>query len=850
MKCIAARLIIGLCLCTLTIWQCNAQQYESNLDVLSQQIEKETDPIKKTEAMLQIAEKMLAEGQVADADHFAASAIESANKRGSDAQLAKGMDLRGEVCRARFDHVNALWWYAEAQKIREKTQDLPGLAKSEFLVGQVLFIQHEPDKALTHLTKALDLFTDHSDLIGQAKTHKLLGEVYLQKKVFGTAQQHIRAAIDAFVELHNHREAASLASKLGKFCNEIGDTEGALVYFRQSFNLHVGMEDKAGMARDFMDLGKTLAATAQFGEAQSHLEAAKKLFAELADTLGIAEAHIALSQTPGTSATSHLLQASNMLEPLLTRENLSELYFDLSVRWFALGNSAAAYQALRKCNQHRDAMAGLTRQKELLELDMRYQSQIAEEARRSTIERLEMQQSASMRIRWALLGLLAFGCLALWAIWKNYNLKKQDNLLLQQKNREIEQANMNLQILNNRLDETNQKLVKEIAEREMLQTNVLEKDKFLAIVSLEMKQPLNQIINATARLAEGGPKQLDINELNEMQFSASNLLVFINDMLDYNKIETGKLNLESHQFDPANILNEIRERFVGQFRDQGVTFRMEYDSAIPTQLIGDPVRLNQVISKLLQHLQVAQGVTSVTLSIMHGTRSKGSIELVINLSGLQTNLLSGLQGLHIKSAEPIEMTDDTERSRYFSLAMVQRLVELQDGRMIVNPAENHLQLSLPFAIESKDLVTNQLSNELVQSVLSGKQILVVEDNKINQLVVSNLLKSHGAVVITADDGEEGVRQLQKHDIDLVLMDIQLPKLDGYRATAEIRKLADHKKNSVAIVALTASAYLTDKDKAELFQMNDYIGKPFSTEELLGKVVEIIAIQGTKVSRAG
>jgi CheY-like chemotaxis protein len=842
------RLLAVACFIALSVLQGVSQAPEQDMHVLKQQIEKESDPAKRNEAMLSLAEKMLAEGQIADADHFAALAIEGAKGKGAESQLAHAMDLRGEVCRTRFDYVNALSWYAEAQKVREKTHDQRGLAKSEYLVGQVLFSQQEADKALPHLTKSLELFTSESNLSGQAKTRKLLGEVYLKKQVFGSAQEHIRAAIDAYVELNDHASAAQLASRLGRFCNEIGDTEGALVYFRQSFNLHVGANDKQGMALDFIDLGKTLAATQQHGEAQSQLEAAQAICTELADTLGLAEASIALAKVPGTPAAALLTKAGQLLDQLQPREKLPELYATLANNWSAKGNTAAAYQALFKSNQLRDAVAAQTRQKELLELDMRYQSQIAEDARRSTIERLEMQQDAAKRIRWALLGLLAFGGIALWSTWSNYRLKKKDNLLLQDKNKEIELANSHLNDLNNRLDETNQKLVNEIAEREMLETNVFEKDKFLAIVSREMKQPLQQIIGATTRLAEGGPKQLNSAELNEMQFSASNLLVFINDMLDYNKIETGKLHLESHQFDPANIFNEVRERFAHQFREQGITFRMEYDSAIPTQLIGDPVRLNQVVSKLLQHLPIKPEMQVVTLSVMHGERTANQIKLDINISGLDTSAMLSLAGIHNQSLDQSDPIDEELRTRNFSLAMVQRLVQIQDGIIKQSGSDHQVQLQLPFATESAQSHPEKLTKEVIQSAISGKRILVVEDNKINQLVVSNLLKSHGALVVTADDGEEGVAQMQKHEIDLVLMDIQLPKLDGYRATAEIRKLSSSKKNSVAIVALTASAYLTDKDKAELFQMNDHIGKPFSPEELLGKIVEILASSSAKAGK--
>jgi CheY-like chemotaxis protein len=820
-----------------------AQSSDQSLEILRQQIEKEGDPAKRVEVTLMLAEKMLVGGQIADADHFAEQATNDAKKVRNTVAQANAMDVRGEVCRARFDYTNALVWYSDAQKIRQANNDQRGLAKSELLVGQVLFVQKEADSALPHLKRALELFVAESNVSGQAKTQKLLGEVYLQKQVFGSAQEHIKAAIDAYVELGDHQHAAALAGKLGRFAAEIGDHEGAMVYLRQSFNLHVGANDKAGMATDFVEMSKVLVATQQFGEAQSNLVSANLLYTEVNDTMGMCQALLALCGIPGEQKALHLKQVQMLLNQAAIKSETPQLLAQLATAWSGAGDQNAAFVALSMSNKLAAQLGATQKQKELVELDMRYQSEIAENTRRRTIERLEIEQSASGRVRWALIGLLALGAFALWSVWSNYRLKKVDNKLLHSKNNEIAQANGDLQNLNGRLDDINQRLVHEIAEREMLENNVFEKDKFLAIVSREMKQPLQQIIRATAQLNESGPRQLTAAEMNEMQFSANNLLVFINDMLDYNKIETGKLQLESHLFDPALIFNEIRERFASQLRDQGITFRMEYDSAIPTQLSGDPVRLNQVVSKILQYLPVASDAKSVTLSIMHGKRTPDQLYLDIQIIGLDPTDMQELNALHNSHNSVFRADEEDQRARTFSLAMVHRLIKMQEGECHAQVENQHLLITLPFSEQVPAAHREKLSKETIDSVITNKRILVVEDNKINQLVVSNLLKAHGAQIITADDGEEGLIQMQRYDIDLVLMDIQLPKLDGYRATAEIRKMPQPQKKNVSIIALTASAYLTDKDKAGLFQMNDHIGKPFSPEELLEKVVAVF--QGEK-----
>ena len=125
--------------------------------------------------------------------------------------------------------------------------------------------------------------------------------------------------------------------------------------------------------------------------------------------------------------------------------------------------------------------------------------------------------------------------------------------------------------------------------------------------------------------------------------------------------------------------------------------------------------------------------------------------------------------------------------------------------------------------------------------LEGNRILLVEDNKINQLVVAKLLRKLNIDVVTADDGLEALEAINKMYFDLVLMDIQMPKMDGYRATAEIRKNTDPRKRDVPIIALTASAFLTEKEKAKLFGMNDHVGKPFGQEDLLEKISDCLDV---------
>jgi CheY-like chemotaxis protein len=184
------------------------------------------------------------------------------------------------------------------------------------------------------------------------------------------------------------------------------------------------------------------------------------------------------------------------------------------------------------------------------------------------------------------------------------------------------------------------------------------------------------------------------------------------------------------------------------------------------------------------------------------------------------------------------------------LAITKRLIDLQNGKIEVESAAGHgtkFTVLLPYKIiKTSERKANSSfgDDSRKHEDLAGNRILLVEDNKINQLVVANMLKKLGIEVVTADNGLEALDEFAKQYFDLVLMDIQMPKMDGYRTTAEIRKSSDPRKREVPIIALTASAFLTAKEKAKLFGMNDHVGKPFGPEDLLEKISSCLAVYKT------
>jgi two-component system, sensor histidine kinase len=190
-----------------------------------------------------------------------------------------------------------------------------------------------------------------------------------------------------------------------------------------------------------------------------------------------------------------------------------------------------------------------------------------------------------------------------------------------------------------------------------------------------------------------------------------------------------------------------------------------------------------------------------------------------------------------------QMTETTPTD--IELTLTRRLVELQNGSIETKKLAKggfEVVVLLPFKVVEKDEKSSNTEGVVVVpkgEFLTGQHILIVEDNKINQMLVANMLRKRGAQVTTANDGIDGIEAINQGDFNLVLMDIQMPRMDGYRAVAEIRRMKTEKAN-LPIIALTASTFINEKEKAQLFGMTDYIGKPFSPDELLQKIANVLA----------
>ena len=364
------------------------------------------------------------------------------------------------------------------------------------------------------------------------------------------------------------------------------------------------------------------------------------------------------------------------------------------------------------------------------------------------------------------------------------------------------------------------------------------KQQFMSTMSHEIRTPLNEVLGITNLLLQGDPRPDQMDFIKTLQFSGNHLLTLVNDVLDYNKIESGKVVFEKTTFNFNDFLNEIMRSYSFRSKSKNLLFEIVKSNNLPKEVIGDPIRLNQILSNLLSNaLKFTQaGGITVIVSELERDANQSTIEFKIRDTGIGIP-----KEKHTVIFESFTQAS-TDTTRFFGgtglgLAICKNLIEMQGGvlRLESEPGKGStFSFTLSFGISEKDKIQKQ---EIVDTYigLEGKRILVAEDNKINFFVANKFLTGWGVKVTHAENGQIALDYLEKEKFDLILMDLHMPVVDGIEATSMIRNSADPEIKNIPIVALTA-AIISESYKIDNLQINDFILKPFKPHDLFVRIL--------------
>ena len=389
------------------------------------------------------------------------------------------------------------------------------------------------------------------------------------------------------------------------------------------------------------------------------------------------------------------------------------------------------------------------------------------------------------------------------------------------------------EILTNTVNERKE-FEKQIEESRQKAEESLETRKlFLANISHEIRTPISAISGMSGILADTEISETQKQYVKAIQSSSQSLMVIVNDILDMSKLESGKFSAEFIPFDLRAILDPLYTTYLLRTDEKGIAFSVDYPSDMPKWLFGDPTRLGQILNNLISNAIKFTDKGKVTLKITFDKKGKHN-EFCFSV----TDTGIGIDQEKLKTIFEFFSQEDNTITRRFGgtglgLAISKSISELLGGEIIVE-SEKNVGSTFKFCLTMPE-ASEQLKNEtaIVRTDLKGKNVLIVEDNELNRFLAVTILKKWNANIHIAENGEEAVKAVSSLDIDIVLMDIQMPVMDGVAAAIAIRS---ELKSNVPIIALTANALESEKEKCWQAGMNEYITKPYNPEFLREKII--------------
>jgi len=380
-----------------------------------------------------------------------------------------------------------------------------------------------------------------------------------------------------------------------------------------------------------------------------------------------------------------------------------------------------------------------------------------------------------------------------------------------------------------------------IAARQKAEEAAQSKQIFMSTMSHEIRTPLNEVLGITNLLLQGNPREDQMDYIKTLRFSGNHLLTLVNDVLDYNKMESGKIVFEQAQFNLDDFLDEIMRSYSFRSQAKQLTFSIKKDERIPGEVIGDQIRLNQILSNLLSNALkfTSSGGISVNLNLLDKSDERISLEFLVSDTGI------GIPKEKHNTIFESFTQASADTTRHFGgsglgLAICKKLVELQGGTIRVESEPNagsKFYFTITFGMVKSGIRPEKEESQESFSGLEGKKILVAEDNKVNFFVANKFLTGWGVTVTHAENGKIALDLLENNEYDLILMDLHMPVMDGIEATRIIRNSDNVRIKNMPVVALTAAIMSENHDKIDELNINDYILKPFKPHDLFDRILK-------------
>lgn len=811
-------------------------------------------------------------------DPHSANKRESENTNSSVFQdfLDQGMELMYS------DPEQSLLFFKRAEKLATASNDLEQLAQVNQLLSIYYWARGDFEKAMVCDRIALSKYKALGEvygtgyalnglavtLIDMGMNYEALKNLLEAEKIFLDLQDslalqmvylNLGVAFDNLEELDeamkSYQKALILGLKLGLY-NEIGDVynnmaeisrkekhyDQAYLYYQKAKQIYLRVADKPGIALIKGNLAEYFTQTGQYDSAAHYFEQSLADHIEIADKHGIGGVHLGMGELYLLSGRHDLSEAHLDTAMDIARENqyldiIIDTQYHLALLKFEQKEYDEGFRHFLKYDAAKDSLNRASSSTEFKNLQMVYEAEEKQhqlEALEAQNEKEQIINSQQIRLRNALLAIvILLAVLLITGMYLYLRLRAVNQklyghqVILKNKNREIAETADQLKSANARL--LNEKKLAEISSEA--------KAEFVSVLSHEIRTPLNAIIGISHAMQEDAKDQEQHEYLSALLHSANTLLAFTNNILDLSRLDAGKIDVKKESIYTRLLLDQIIRTFEPSLKAKQLRLKKHIDEQIPEVIIGDKTRLTQVLLNLISNAvkYTEAGEIKVMLACQH--LSATELEMRITIKDTGTGISPELQPRIFDRYSRLQSESTlTPQGSGLGLSITKSLVDLLGGTIEFESTKGvgssfvvRLKFERP-ASHSATLQARTGPAARTENII-GKSLLLVEDNEVNVMFTERLLKKLNMNVEVARDGKEAVEKARNQSFDLILMDLQMPKMNGIDAASAILS----ENPDTRIIALTANTDHHIKQKLTETGFRGLLIKPFNPNELGEKI---------------
>jgi len=674
---------------------------------------------------------------------------------------------------------NALYYTQKAINYSKANHKTEAQSIQNFNLGKLYYELKKYDAAINAFMISMSLSNVLQPTPEQASTFYHLGMCYMQKKDFSKAKTNF----DKAQSLYDNLKITDSSDLINLQRGIISKSTGNLDLAASIFNTIVAKPDSPAI------LDTKASALYQVGT-------------------------IEMAQNRNNLALNYFEKALDLNAKNKNLEQKATILLALSTVYEKMLDKNNAYTYLKQYTNLKESISLLDNEKLGIDDYEKFkESERLAEVARTNKENIQKEKTNKFSKLISILAMALISILSLLSLslYKNNIIRTRSNLLLKGKNKELI-------------------LAKEKAEKA---SNA--RSEFLSTVSHELRTPLNAINGIAHLLLEERPKKSQMHYLESLQFSGNYLTNFINDILEINKIDSNKAQIENTTFNLKVLLEKTQSSLKELASENNNNFSFKIDSGIPDYLIGDPTKLSQILMNLINNALkfTHDGYVMVTANLVSLEDKKACVFFEVKDNGI------GIPEDKLETVFDSFSQGSVDINRKYGgtglgLTIVKKLVSILGGEIQLESVVKEgstFTFELPFKVSEKPSKVDRKPKKINDTNLMDKKILVVEDNKINQMISKKMLENKGIHCEIIDNGEDAIEVSKNHKFDLILMDVHLPGINGTVATKKIREF----DKTTPIIALTAISLNENRKMLLSYGMNDVITKPFIPEDFYATI---------------